>query len=194
MKFIIVLCLCLPACAQTWFGGVTKKPTTTSCAISFTTAVPTIAHIQYGLAAGSYTQSTANSTQFLLNKTETISGLKPGTTYHFTIVAADDTHDWIQSHDFTCITTKATTASKPTTASYSVKLNWQASSSGGVNAYEVYRSTISGGYFGLLAKVAGLSYTDQSVQPGDTYFYAVKAINTAGQLSSFSNQVKTGIP
>ena len=188
MKFLIVLFLCLPACAQTWFSNLTKKPTTTSCAIGFTTAVPTIAHIQYGLVPGSYTKSSGNSTRFLRSKTETISGLKPGTTYHFTILAADSTRNWVMSHDFTCTTTKSTTAG------YSVQLNWQASSSRGVNAYEVYRSTISGGYFGLLAKVAGLTYTDQSVQPGDTYFYAVKAINTAGQLSSFSNQVKTGIP
>jgi len=188
MKFIIVLFLCLPACAQTWFSNVTKKPTTNSCAIGWTTAVPTIAHIQYGLLSGSYGKSSANSTQFQRSKTETISGLQPGTTYHFKIVAADSARDWVKSLDFTCTTTKTTTAS------HSVKLNWRASSSGGVNGYEVYRSTISGGYFGLLAKVAGLSYTDQSVQPGDTYFYAVKAINTSGQLSSFSNQVKTAIP
>src|SRR5215467_3514982 len=128
MKFIIVLFLCLPACAQTWFSNVTKKPTTNSCAIGWKTAVPTIAHIQYGLAAGTYTYSNANSTQYVYSKTETISGLKPGTTYHFKIFAADGAHDWIQSLDFTCTTTKTTTAS-----SHSVKLNWLASSSSGVN-------------------------------------------------------------
>jgi hypothetical protein len=188
MKFIIVLFLCLPACAQTWFGKVTKKPTPTSCAIGWTTAVPTIAHIQYGLTAGSYTHSNANSAQYLRSKTETISGLKPGTTYHFKIVAADSSHDWVHSLDFTCTTTKTTTAN------HSVKLNWQASRSSGVNGYEVYRSTISGGYYGLLGKVAGLTYTDQTVQPGVAYFYAVKAINTAGRLSSFSNQIRALIP
>ena len=188
MKFILVLFLCLPACAQTWFSNVTKKPTTNSCTIGWTTAVPTIAHIQYGLTAGSYTKSTANGTRYVRSKTETISGLKPGTIYHFKIIAADATRDWVQSLDRICTTTKTTAAN------HSVKLNWRASSSSGINGYEVYRSTISGGYYALLAKVAGLSYTDQSVQPGDTYFYAVKAINTAGQLSSFSNQAKTMVP
>lgn len=188
MRFIIVLFLCLPACAQTWFSNVTKKPTTDSCAIGWTTAVPTIGYIQYGLTAGVYSKNSTTTTQFVRSKTKIISGLKPGTTYHFKILAADTTRDWVKSLDFTCTTTKITTAS------HSVKLNWKASSSRGVDGYEVYRSTISGGYYGLLARVAGLTYTDQTVRPGDTYFYAVKAINTAGRLSTFSNQVTTPIP
>ena len=106
MKFIIVLFLCLPACAQTtWFSNVTKKPTTNSCAIGWTTAVPTIAHIQYGLTAGSYTKSNANSTSYVRTKTETISGLQPRKTYHFKIVAHDTSGLWAQSLDLSCTTT-----------------------------------------------------------------------------------------
>jgi fibronectin type 3 domain-containing protein len=75
-----------------------------------------------------------------------------------------------------------------------VKLNWNASKSSGVSGYQVYRSTVSGGYFGLLASAAGLSYTDQSVQGGTTYFYAIKAKNSAGALSAYSNQVQVAIP
>ena len=188
MRFIIVLFLCLPASAEAWFSKVTKKPTTNSCAIGWTTAVPTIAHLQYGLRAGSYTNSKANKAQYSRSKKEIISGLKPGTTYHFKIVAADSSHDWVHSLHFTCTTRKTTTAM------HSVKLNWHASSSSGIKGYEVYRSTISGGYYGLLEKVAGLTYTDRTVQPGVTYFYRVKAINTGGRLSSFSNQIRAAVP
>ncbi len=188
MKFTILLFLCLPACAQTWFSNVSKKPTTNSCAISWTTAVPTIAHIVYGTAAGSYPKRNADSAQYFRNKTETISGLNPGTTYHFKIVAGDSSKNWLQSLDYTC------TTAKKTTASHSVKLNWNASDSSGVTSYEVYRSTVSGGYYGLLASVVSLSYTDQSVNSGTTYYYAVKAKNKSGLLSKFSNQATVLIP
>jgi fibronectin type 3 domain-containing protein len=187
MKCTIVLFLCLPAGAQTWFTNVTKRPTTNSCTIAWTTAVPTIAHIEYGLAAGSYTKSSANSTTYLRSKTATISGLTAGTRYHFRIVAADTSKDWVKSLDYTCTT--ATTA-----AQHSVKLNWQASISPGVTSYQVYRSTISGGYYALLASAATLTYTDIVVQSGTTYYYVLRAINSAGQQSAFSNQVKAVIP
>jgi len=187
MKFTILLCFCSPACAQTWFSNVTKSATANSCSIGWTTAVPTIAHIQYGLAAGSYTKSTANSTQYWRSKTATISGLVAGTTYHFRIIAADTSNDWLTSVDYTCTTNQ-------TTAQHSVKLNWQASSSTGVAGYRVYRSTVSGGYYALLASSAGLNYTDIGVQSGTTYYYVVKAINSVGQLSAYSNQVKAAIP
>jgi hypothetical protein len=188
MRFSIVLFLCLPACAQTWFTNVTKTATSNSCAIGWTTAVPTISHIEYGLTAGSYTKSNTNSTQYWRSKTATISGLTPGTTYHFRIAAADTSADWIRSLDYTCTTLKVTTSQ------HSVKLNWQASSSTGVTGYKVYRSTISGGYYGLLASAAGLTYTDAAVQSGSLYYYVVSAITSAGQQSAYSNQVKAVIP
>jgi hypothetical protein len=188
MKFIIVLFLCLPACAQTWFTNVTKHPTTNSCAIVWTTAVPTIAHIDYGLAAGSYPKSIANSTKYSLGQTATITGLTAGTTYHFQIVAADISKDWIRSLDYTC-TTATTTA-----AQHSVTLNWHASSSTGVTGYRVYRSTISGGYYSWLATAAGLTYIDTAVQSAATYYYVLSAINSAGQQSTYSNQVRAVVP
>ncbi|HEY7352542.1 MAG TPA: hypothetical protein VH596_07210 [Terriglobales bacterium] len=189
MKFIVVLFLCLPACAQTWFSNVTKQGRTNSCALAWTTAVPTISHVEYGLSAGSYTKAIANSTNYWHTKTATIGGLKSGTTYHFRIVASDTSKLPVTSKDYTCTTTKTSGAS-----AHSVKLNWNASKSSGVSGYQVYRSTVSGGYFGLLASAAGLSYTDQSVQGGTTYFYAIKAKNSAGALSAYSNQVQVAIP
>jgi hypothetical protein len=188
MKLTIVLFLCLPACAQTWFSNVTKSPAANGCALGWTTAVPTIAHIDYGLAAGSYTKSTGNSTQYWRSKTTTISGLTSGTTYHFRIVAADTSGDWIKSLDYTCTTPKMTATQ------HSVKLNWQSSSSAGVTGYRVYRSTISGGYYGLVASSTTLAYTDTAVQSGATYYYVLTAVNNAGQQSVYSNQVTAVIP
>ena len=187
MKFSFILFLCVPACAQTWFSNVTKTPNTNSCAIHWNTAVPTVDYIKYGLAKGSYTKNTSTSTTYSTSKKITIAGLSAGTTYHFRIVASDVSKDWVTSLDFSCTTAKMT-------AQHSVKLNWLASRSTEVTGYRVYRSTISGGYYGLLASVAGLTYTDQTVQPGAIYYYAIKAINRTGWVSTFSHQVKAMIP
>lgn len=189
MKWIATLLLCLPAYGQTWFSNVTKSPTASSCTIHWTTAVPTIGHIKYGTASGSYTKYTSNSSTYSKYETRTITGLAAKTTYRFQMVSADTNKNWITSLDSTC-----TTTAPPTTAQHSVKLNWLASSSSGVSGYEVYRSTISGGYYALLANTAGLSYIDAAVNVGMTYYYVVKAITSTGKQSSYSSQVKASIP
>jgi fibronectin type 3 domain-containing protein len=102
------------------------------------------------------------------------------------MMSADNSKDWLTSLDFTCTTA--------TTTAHSVKLNWQASSSTGVTGYDVYRSTVSGGYYGLLGNSTSLAYTDTSVQSGATYYYVVTAVNSAGVQSGYSNQVQTVIP
>jgi large repetitive protein len=116
-----------------------------------------------------------------------ISGLTPGTTYHFRVVAADTTQDWNTSLDYTCTTLKTTTGR-------SVQLNWNASGSTGVSGYRVFRSTVSGGYYALVANPTGLTYTDNTVQSGATYYYVVAALNGTGQQSPYSNQVKAMVP
>ena len=63
-----------------------------------------------------------------------------------------------------------------------------------MTGYNVYRSSVSGGYYGLLGNVSGITYTDKNVQSGATYFYVLKAVNTFGLLSAFSNQVQAKIP
>src|SRR6516225_8250086 len=105
MRFMITLLLCLPACAQTWFSNVTVKPATSSCAVQWATAVPTIGHIKYGPSVGSYPNSTPNSSTYSTSNAATFSGLSAGTTYHFQLVSADKSKDWITSLDSICTTT-----------------------------------------------------------------------------------------
>jgi fibronectin type 3 domain-containing protein len=46
----------------------------------------------------------------------------------------------------------------------------------------MYRSTISGSSYGLLASViSGTSYSDQTVQSGTAYYYVVTAVDSAGR-------------
>jgi hypothetical protein len=188
MKWTIVLLISLPAHGQTWFGGIWKTVTANSCTVHWNTAVPTIGHIQYGTTVGSYPKYTSNSSAYSTHGTATMTGLTARTTYHFRLISADSSKDWITSLDSTC-TTAAVIASTP-----SVKLGWHASTSSGVSGYDIYRSTISSGYYMLLARTTGLSYNDTTAKVNTTYYYVVRAQNTAGALSSYSNQAMAIVP
>jgi len=78
---------------------------------------------------------------------------------------------------------------------HSVALSWSPSSSS-VNGYNVYRGTVSGGpYTKINASLdTTTSYTDSTVQSGQTYFYVTTAVGTDGVESSYSNQVTAVVP
>jgi fibronectin type 3 domain-containing protein len=78
---------------------------------------------------------------------------------------------------------------------HSVSLGWTASTST-VAGYNVYRGSQSGGPY--VAVNSGLdastSYTDTSVQAGQTYYYVVTAVDGSGNESVYSNQAQAVIP
>ncbi|HVZ19096.1 MAG TPA: hypothetical protein VG897_18405 [Terriglobales bacterium] len=89
-----------------------------------------------------------------------------------------------------------------TANSHSVLLNWGASSTSGVS-YNVYRST-SSSVFSTTATpsttykitsipVGGLSYIDGTVFAGQTYYYAITAVNSSGE-SYASNTATAAVP
>jgi hypothetical protein len=76
---------------------------------------------------------------------------------------------------------------------HSATLNWTASTSTGVTGYKIYRGTTSGGPYTLLTTVGTvITYKDNTVQAGLTYYYVVTAV--AGGESTFSNQAQGIIP
>jgi hypothetical protein len=78
---------------------------------------------------------------------------------------------------------------------HSVSLSWKGTTASNVVKYNMYRSTISGGYYGHLgAAIAGGTYTDQSVQSGTIYYYVVTAVDPQGQESPYSNETRATIP
>jgi hypothetical protein len=79
--------------------------------------------------------------------------------------------------------------------SYSVSLSWTASTSAAIG-YNVYSSTVSGGPYARLTSppVAATSYTDSSVQQGQTYYYVVTAVNSQNEESGYSGQVSAAVP
>jgi len=66
-----------------------------------------------------------------------------------------------------------------------VSLSWTAST--GATSYNVLRSTTSGGPYTQTGTSTTTSYVDTTVTNGTTYYYAVTAVNSAGQ-SGNSNQ------
>jgi hypothetical protein len=81
------------------------------------------------------------------------------------------------------------------TTSHSVSLNWNASTSV-VVGYNVYRATISGGPYSKVnsSLISGTSFTDSTVQAGQTYFYVTTAVDSNSNESTYSNEVSATIP
>ncbi|MBK9170140.1 MAG: fibronectin type III domain-containing protein [Bryobacterales bacterium] len=78
----------------------------------------------------------------------------------------------------------------------SVLLSWTASTSPGISGYRVHRSNTSGGPYTMLntSLVTGVTYTDTTVQSGQTYYYVVTAVDTSNNQSGYSNQASAAIP
>ena len=80
-------------------------------------------------------------------------------------------------------------------AAHSVKLSWHASTSA-VAGYNLYRSTSSGGPYikANTVLITALSFTDETVNGGNTYYYVCTSLDSAGVESVYSNEVSAAIP
>lgn len=77
---------------------------------------------------------------------------------------------------------------------HSVKLTWVASTSA-VAGYNVYRSTNGKDYVRINSElVKVLTYTDDTVESGKTYFYVTRAVDGKGKESGDSNFTEAVIP
>jgi hypothetical protein len=93
-------------------------------------------------------------------------------------------------------TVQSLTGSGTPPPQHSVALTWNASASGNVVGYNVYRGSVSGGPYAQInsALDATTSDTDSTVQGGQTYYYVVTVTDSTGAESSYSNQVLAVIP
>jgi fibronectin type 3 domain-containing protein len=78
---------------------------------------------------------------------------------------------------------------------HSAALSWTASTSV-VAGYNVYRGTVSGGPYSKLnsSLIGPTTYTDSTVQSGQTYFYVVTAVDASNVESAYSNTISAIIP
>ena len=101
-----------------------------------------------------------------------------------TSIDKKDDDQLIKSFNLVLLNAPVATASVTTGG---VKISWNAVS--GAASYDVYRSTVSGSIGSVLKNTTALFYTDSTVEDGKTYYYTVKAKNSAG--SSEYNKIIT---
>ena len=79
-----------------------------------------------------------------------------------------------------------------------VTLRWNPaaeSANSGVVSYNIYRSTSPGGPYAPLASgVQSLTYKDELVNTGVTYYYVIRSVDKSGRESGYSEEVKATIP
>jgi len=70
-----------------------------------------------------------------------------------------------------------------------VSVSWTASTSSGVAGYNLYRGASSGGPYTKvnLTLISGTSVIDNTVVPGQTYYYVATAVDTANNESAYSS-------
>ena len=152
----------------------------------------------YGATSYRIYRSTSRGSGYSLLGTTTATsytntGAKAGTTYYYRVKACNDAglspYSNVVSGKVKSVTPKpaapvvklgnSATSGKP-------MLTWNAVS--GATSYKVYRATSQNGTYSLLGTVTATSYTNTGAKAGVTYYYKVKAVNSAGE-SAYSNIV-----
>lgn len=75
-----------------------------------------------------------------------------------------------------------------------LKITWQPNREPDLAGYFVYYGVQTGFYNYRLAAGRQTNYTIRDLKPGATYFIAVTAIDTAGNESAFSKQIRVRMP
>jgi chitodextrinase len=123
-------------------------------------------------------------------------GLKPGTSYRYRLIAYDAAGNASPaSNEVTATTLPPPDTKRPGTpsrlkavavSSYEIDLSWKASTDNvGVAGYHIYRNG------SRIATAATVSYVDSGLSPATVYTYRVAAFDAAGNVSAMSAAVKS---
>ena len=151
----------------------------------------------YGATSYRIYRSTSKGSGYSLLGTTTATsytntGAKAGTTYYYRVKACNNAglspYSNIVSGNVVVTPKPSAPVVKIGNSASSGKpmLTWNAVS--GATSYKVYRATSQKGTYSLLGTVTATSYTNTGAKAGVTYWYKVKAVNSAGE-SAYSNVV-----
>jgi len=147
--------------------------------------------VYYGTQSGVYTDT---HTVPLTINSDTLRNLQTGVPYYMAVTAVNN----LGKESFYKIEIVGTPHAIPQAPSgltaqtgyFKINLSWQPNQEADLAYYKVYRSTTSdSGYDSIATGIKGLSYLDSTVQ-GGWYYYCVTAVDTSGNESSFSPEVR----
>ena len=117
VPLLFVFLVAPSAFAQSWISAVTATTTTTTAAITWTTAVPATSQIAYGTTTSYGSSSTLNSS-LVTTHSAALTSLTAGTTYHYRVLSADSTGVLVTGLDnvFTTPAAAISVSISPTTA------------------------------------------------------------------------------
>jgi len=114
--------------------------------------------------------------------------LTNGTAYFYVVSAVNSAGESANSAQASATPTAPVTAPaaptnlQATAGNAQVSVTWSAST--GATSYHVKRSTTNGGPYTQIANPTGTNFTDTGLTNGTTYYYAVSAVNSAGESSN----------
>ncbi|BDI28202.1 hypothetical protein CCAX7_002530 [Capsulimonas corticalis] len=171
--------------------GLTAAAGNAQVALSWTAASGATSYsIFRGTASGG--ESATAIVTGVTGTTYTNTGLTNGTTYYYEVKAVNSAGSSGYSNEASAKPVAPTAPAAPTglaatAGNAQVSLSWTASS--GATSYSIFRGTTSGGESAtaIATGVTGTTYTNTGLTNGTTYYYEVKAVNSAGS-SGYSNE------
>jgi fibronectin type 3 domain-containing protein len=175
-------------------AGLQATPGNTQVSLSWTASTgATSYHVKRSTTSGGpYTQVSAPT---VANFADT--SLTNGTTYYYVVSALNATGESANSSQASAtpiapVTPPAApTGLQATAGNAQVSLTWTGSA--GATGYHVKRSTTSGGPYAQVAAPATTSDVDTGLTNGTTYYYAVSALNAAGESANSSQASGTPV-
>jgi len=162
-------------------GAVTIYWTNYSSATSF--------KISIGTSSGNYNYGSVNITPGTYPSGnydfDIGSGLAVGTTYYIVITATNSFGSSPNSNEVSVTPVSTPPVPYPINLSYTfnasqsqVTFSWGTETA---TSFNIKRSSVSGGPYTIIANTTGLSYTDTTVNNGNSYYYVLSAVNSSGQ-------------
>ena len=129
-----------------------------------------------GTAALVIAMSNADVRLRLQKTADDLGATGPDTKYGYGLVDADEA----ASQPDTTPPAQVTGLTVTTVSSSQLDLDWNANTETDLDHYNVYRSTTSGGLYGLVASQTTNSYSGTGLAASTTYYYTVSAVDSAG--------------
>jgi endoglucanase len=117
-----------------------------------------------------------------------------GTTYYYVVSAVNGSGESANSTEVAATPSAPAAPAVPTSLTASaghkkVTLTWTQSASPNIVSNNVYRATVNGGPYTLVATIAATTtFANSGLTTGTTYYYVVTAVNSSSQESPYSNQ------